>query len=298
LESFVSSLSGAAHNTWARLQGFGSAIASGFNNLCETIRPYAPYITMAAGVVLVVAGSFVTFGAAAPAGAVLAGGTVAGVGMGASIGVGLGSVGLGLGLEAFALHNLGIMNYPKQPTFAERHTTQYAEQQTLETTKEKRDTTYGSGEDVAEKQLEQTEFVMDRVIEPHGGPEHEKTVDLAKKRLIEKGETIQRENKCERDPVTGEILPARLYGKPDISTKNYIVECKKGTRDEVVRYGCGAKEQAEDFLRLIERLKESEVKKTLVYWFSKYPDPSSGWGPIIDMLKANGALIRVGDMEL
>jgi len=50
-------------------------------------------------------------------------------------------------------------------------------------------------------------------------------------------------------------------------------------------------------LRLIERPKKG-VKKTLVYCFSKYPDPSSGWGPITDMLKSNGALIRVRDMEL
>jgi len=285
LGSFASSLSGAAHNTWARLQGFGSAIASGFNNLYETVRPYAPYITMAAGVVLVVAGSFVTFGAAAPAGAVLAGGTVAGVGMGASIGVGLGSVGLGLGLEAFALHNLGIMNYPQQLSFRERHMQQYTQQQTLESKMEKGSGHYG--EDAAEEQLEQSELIRDRFVQT--GQKHQEVEKWAKERLKGENQTIQRENKYERDPVTGESLSS--YGKPDISTEKYIVECKQGTNEEFQRY-YRSEDQAKDFVELVKELGNRGVEKTLIYWFFDYPE--SKWEQTINFLIAHGAKVLYG----
>jgi hypothetical protein len=263
LESFESSLSGAAQNTWARLQGFGSAIASGFNNLCETIRPYAPYITMAAGVVLVVAGSFVTFGAAAPAGAVLAGGTVAGVGMGASIGVGLGSVGLGLGLEAFALHNLGIMNYPQQLSFRERHTQQYTQQQTSEMINEKGSGRYG--EDVAEEQLEQAELAKDRIMTWSGGNDH-RIAQLQAERWLK--EVLKQKNidkDVELDLInekTREIKKCRL----DIISEDYIVECKTGTEQKsfIERFY----NQAEKYLKLAK-----QEGKTLIYWFLEKPSP-------------------------
>jgi hypothetical protein len=280
LESFESSLSGAAQNTWARLQGFGSAIASGFNNLCETIRPYAPYITMAAGVVLVVAGSFVTFGAAAPAGAVLVGGTMAGVGMGASIGVGLGSVGLGLGLEAFALHNLGIMNYPQQLSFRERHTQQYTQQQTLESKMEKGSGHYG--EDAAEEQLEQAEITRDRIVET-GGLYHQRAEKQAKEWLKKRGET----------EIFGPIwhVGSRSYHReqPDLTSENYIVECKTGrerSTDEIMHFWDQANEYPE--------LAEKEGRK-LVIWIDKVPSQENeDYWSILRWLRFKGAKVLKG----
>jgi len=288
LESFESSLSGAAQNTWARLQGFGSAIASSLNDLYETFRPYAPYITMAAGVVLVVAGSFVTFGAAAPAGAALAGGTVAGAGMGASIGVGLGSVGLGLGLEAFAMRNLGIMNYPQQPSFEEKHTMQYTEQQTLETRASK-----GSGhhgEDVAEEQLEQVEITRDRIVET-GGLKHTAREEKAKEWLKKQGEKEVYDHQQDQWGVRpsnsirgkkGEIFVCR----PDRVSENYILEVKIGQETDWRR----CFNQAVDYLELASDINQG---KTLIYWFDEKPRPGHWWGTIIDMLRDNDMNVKV-----
>ena len=83
------------------------------------------------------------------------------------------------------------------------------------------------------------------------------------------------------------------FGKPDIITEDYIVECKKGTHDES-QYG-RALDQAEKFVNLIEYLAKKGVKKTLVYWFAKFPtDPD--WETVIDYLLSNGVKLMPDDI--
>jgi len=118
---------------------------------------------------------------------------------------------------------------------------------------------------------------------------HFRVRNIARWWLWSQGETIQRENDYERNPITG--LTLTEYGKPDILTQSYIVECKKGTVDEIYN---GAKYQAYRFVALVYKLKENGVKKTLIYWFAEEPT-NSQWREIIDFLKVNGVKIKYGD---
>jgi len=187
----------------------------------------------------------------------------------------------------YAVRNLGIMNYPQQPAFEARHT-QYTQQSTSEIKNEKGSGTYGV--DPAKEQLDQADMGKDSIIQPEG-PEHERAREQARTWLEKQGQTIERERSCERDPKTGWTLPQRYYGKPDIITKDYIVECKKGTSDEV----WDELGQVEKYLRIIRYLKSEGVKKTLVYWFLNKPDPDSDWKSIIDILEANEVVVMYGD---
>jgi len=75
--------------------------------------------------------------------------------------------------------------------------------------------------------------------------EHKKAKELAKVWLKKEGQSILLENKAERDPHTGEVLS--FYGRPDYSTKLYIVECKRGALGEAQN----SRLQALKFIRLI-----------------------------------------------
>lgn len=120
--------------------------------------------------------------------------------------------------------------------------------------------------------------------------EHKKAKKLAKAWLKGEEQPILLENKSERDPETGK--PLSHYGRPDLSTVCYIVECKRGAHGEANN----SSYQAFLFIRLIKYLKDKGVKKTLVYWFYKHPSPDDkGWREIINTLEKNGALIKYGD---
>ncbi|MBO3804253.1 MAG: hypothetical protein JTT11_10385, partial [Candidatus Brockarchaeota archaeon] len=178
----------------------------------------------------------------------------------------------------------GIIDYPEQPDFESRHGGYYAGQQTFGGMKPKESGRYG--EDVAEEQLQQVELSRDRIIEPEGDV-HFAVRNIARLWLLSRGETIQRENDYEPNPISG--LALTEYGKLDISTQNYLVELKKGTIDELDR----AERQALRFIALRDELREKGAKKTLIYWFAQEPT-NLRWRKIIRILKDNGVKIKYG----
>jgi len=159
----------------------GTASTSSSSSKSSDSGSYAPYVA-AVAIVLIVVVSVISLGFMAPGAATIG----AGVGISASQGAGI-AVGAGIGFGAYAMYNLGIMNYPKQPTFAERHTQYYPEQKNLETDAQKGSGHYG--EDVAQEQLGQVEIRKDSIIQP-GGPNHEKLVKEAEEWLKDKGQEV------------------------------------------------------------------------------------------------------------
>jgi hypothetical protein len=278
----LASLTSATANTWARLQGFASAIDNGLNKIAKAIKPYTPYISMALCLALVVSSVF-TLGAMAPA----TGAAMTGAGISLGQGAGLAGMGVGIGYGIYQLqyqmHNLGIMNYPQQPNFDAKHT-QYIQQSTSEIKDQKGSGTYGV--DPAQEQLDQADIAKDRIIE---GPGHDKSVRQAKAWLKAQDEKIIRQGKAEPDAEMEKhnfIFNLLQYGYPDISTKHYIVECKTGEEYELSY----AQSQADCYMQLAER-----VGKRLVYWFFRHPDQGSSWWKIIHELEESGNIVEFGD---
>jgi len=272
----ASSFTSATENTWARLQGFSSALSNGLAKAGAVVKTYMPYIVPAviATIVLI---SVLICPPVAPAV------TEAGMaGMGMSLGgaglVGAG-VGVGVGYGIYQLHNLGIMNYPQQPGFEAKHT-QYIQQSTSEIKDEKGSGTYGV--DPAKEQIDQADIGKDKIIQ---GEKHEKVRERAEAWLKEQDEPVLRRDKAEPDPEKpGKKLSQ--YGLPDISTKHYIVECKLGEDIELTY----ADSQKQNYMQLAER-----VGKRLVYWFLRHPNPGSRWWQIIHELEEWGCIIVYGD---
>lgn len=179
----------------------------------------------------------------------------------------------------------GVIDFPEQPDFESIHSGYYAEKPTLGERKPKGSGRYG--EDVAMEKLEQAKLARGRIVQTEGEV-HFRVRNIARWWLWSQGETIQRENDYERNPITG--LTLTEYGKPDILTQNYIVECKKGTSDELAR----AEPQALGFIALRDKLREKGAKKTLIYWFAKVPT-NQRWRNLIDILEDNGVKIKYGD---
>lgn len=176
----------------------------------------------------------------------------------------------------------GIIDYPEQPDFESISTGYYAGQQTLGTSVGKGIGLYGK--DMAEELLEQARLVRDRIIQT-GGPRHEKAEEQARKWFKQHGEPIEKANRAEHDPETGESL--LRYGRPDYSNKGYIIECKRGDDDEVDAY---TRYRARALVQLAER-----VKKRLAYWFLQRPEYGSSWWPLIHMLEESDAIVIYGD---
>jgi hypothetical protein len=238
-------------------KGTASTSSNSKTDGSSNANSYAPYVA-AVAIVLIVVVSVISLGLMAPGAATIG----AGVGISASQGAGI-AVGAGIGFGAYAMYNLGIMNYPKQPTFAERHTTQYTQQQTSEMINEKGSGRYG--EDVAEEQLEQAELAKDRIMTWSGGNDH-RIAQLQAERWLK--EVLKQKNidkDVELDLInekTREIKKCRL----DIISEDYIVECKTGTEQKsfIERFY----NQAEKYLKLAK-----QEGKTLIYWFLEKPSP-------------------------
>jgi len=176
---------------------------------------------------------------------------------------------------------LSMIDYPEQPSFESIHSGYHAGQKTLGTSIVNGIGHYGK--DVVEELLEQARLTRDRIIQTIG-PGHEKSEEQARAFLKKQKEPIKQENKSERDPDTGELLVN--YGRPDISTKHYIIECKVGADYEI----SDSLPQCKNFMQLAER-----VNKRLLYWFLKHPEPGSKWWPIIHELDECGHIVGYGD---
>jgi len=270
--SIVSSLTTATENTWARLQGFSSAISNGIDRVVEAVKPYTPYILMAACIALIL----ITSGLAAPA-------EVAVGGVGLSQGAGLvgGGVTVGYGIYQlqYQIHNLGIMNYPKQPSFVSKHT-QYIQQSTSEIKNEKGSGTYGV--DPAKEQLDQADIRKDSVIET-GGLAHQRAEKQAKEWLKKQGE------KEINGPIWHEGSRSYYREQPDLTSENYLVECKTGrerSTDEIAHFW----DQANEYPIIAEK----EGRK-LVIWLDEVPPKGNeDYWSIINWLRFKGAKVLAG----